>query len=197
MPAETTRRSLIGRLRALDDQEAWREFDASYRELILRYALRRGLQAADAEDVRQEVMLSLARSLPGFEYRPEVGRFRDFLGTIVRHAAWARLNKLTRVREAGAPGQELEELAPAGDESWNDEWIQHHYRTAMAHVRTHFEAESLAIFDELLQGTVAAQIAARRGTTSEAVYKTKQRVRDALKERIEMQLREEDERDGS
>ncbi|MCA9253978.1 MAG: sigma-70 family RNA polymerase sigma factor, partial [Phycisphaerales bacterium] len=82
MSPDTTRASLLLRIRDPDDQRAWREFDGAYGELIVRYCRARGLQLVDAEDVRQLVMLNLSRSIPRFEYQPEVGRFRDYLRTI-------------------------------------------------------------------------------------------------------------------
>ena len=59
-----TRASLLSRLKDGTDQNAWWEFDRAYRDLILSYACRQGLQPADAEDVRQLVMMNLARSMP-------------------------------------------------------------------------------------------------------------------------------------
>ena len=51
------------RMRDHQDDEAWREFERRYRDLIVRYCLKRGLQRNDAEDVRQMVLLNLARQL--------------------------------------------------------------------------------------------------------------------------------------
>jgi len=42
---ETTQPSLLLRVRDPGDQSAWREFESKYRELILRYCLRLGLQS--------------------------------------------------------------------------------------------------------------------------------------------------------
>ena len=60
MHPDTTHPSLLARIQDLDDHAAWREFDARYRDLILRYCRRKGLQPSDAEYVRQIVMLNLA-----------------------------------------------------------------------------------------------------------------------------------------
>ena len=68
------------------DDASWRQFDAKYRELILRYCRARGLQTSDAEDVRQIAMANLAKSLRSFEYKLTRGRFRGYLGQVVRSA---------------------------------------------------------------------------------------------------------------
>src|SRR5262249_50590980 len=83
---EPTRASLLSRLRDPADAVAWSEFDATYRDLILRHCRRRGLQTEDAEDVQQQVMLALARALPAFRYDAARNRFRDHLGQVVNHA---------------------------------------------------------------------------------------------------------------
>lgn len=46
----TTSLTLLERLRNPDDSVAWREFDTRYRELIVWFVRRRGVEAADAED---------------------------------------------------------------------------------------------------------------------------------------------------
>jgi len=190
---ESTRRSLLERVRDLGDEGAWREFDERYRELILRFCRRRGLQPADAEDVRQEVLLSLTRALPDFVYRPEVGRFRDYLGTLVRHTIWRRLSGQVRAPAPLSPADlaRASQRADDGTSEWNEEWMLHHYRAAMGRVRSEFRPQDLAIFDRLLAGERGIDVAAGCGLSPEAVYKVKQRVRDALRVHVERQLREE------
>jgi RNA polymerase sigma factor (sigma-70 family) len=196
MEWQTTRATLLERLRDGEDPAAWVEFDRLYGDLILRYCRRRGLQLPDAEDVRQIVLLGLARTLPRFTYRRERGRFRGYLGRTVRNAIF-RYN--TR------PNRSLEQLVPLGDddslqlpaedgadEVWEREWVLHHLRTALARIRGSHDAASLEIFDRLLAGESPRDIAAARGITPDAVYKVKQRVRDRLREQIARQIEEEE-----
>ena len=56
-----------------------------YGPLIYRQGRRRGLQDADAADMTQEVLFQVSRSIQTFEYRPEQGRFRDWLGTVTEN----------------------------------------------------------------------------------------------------------------
>lgn len=58
-----TRASLIVRLRDAADVAAWDEFVAIYGPLVYRLALRQGLQAADADDVVQQVFAAVAQSV--------------------------------------------------------------------------------------------------------------------------------------
>jgi RNA polymerase sigma-70 factor (ECF subfamily) len=193
--SDTTHPSLLSRVCDARDETAWREFEARYRDLIRRYARQRGLQAADAEDVSQLVLLALLRALPRFRLDPARGRFRDYLGRIARNA----INRhVSRPREP-LPLLEtsvLESLAVCDGEvvepTWNDEWTQHHFRLAMRCVEAEFKPASLAIFERLLAGESVAEVARACATTPEAVHKVKQRVGERLKAVIEGQVRDEE-----
>ncbi|MFM2216331.1 MAG: hypothetical protein RL240_649 [Planctomycetota bacterium] len=51
-----TSESLILRLNNQQDVAAWNEFQAIYRPVVLRMALRRGLQLADADDLTWQIL---------------------------------------------------------------------------------------------------------------------------------------------
>jgi RNA polymerase sigma factor (sigma-70 family) len=188
---ESTSPSLLDRIRTLGDQDSWRQFESRYRELILRYALARGLQLADAEDVRQAAMLSLVKALEGFEYRPDVGRFRDYLGTIVRNAVFKHRRRQETHPER-LSSDDVEQVPAEENDAWNEEWRTHHYRMAMERLRTTFHPASIAVFEDLLTGVKAEDVARKHALSPEAVYKVKQRVRERLRELITEQLDEEE-----
>lgn len=197
MDAHRTQPSLLARLRQSGDAAAWWEFDAKYRELILRYCSARGLQASDGEDVRQIVMLELTSTLRQFSYRPEQGKFRHYLGCIVRHAITRFLGHRQRVLPAGAdPELSADRDASAGSEMdalWEQQWFDHHLRLAMAAIRNSHDARTLAVFECLLAGASVGEAAERFSLSEQAVYKVKQRIRDELKKQIAAQIRDEDE----
>ena len=195
MEHETTQPSLLSRVRDPADQAAWREFDVKYRELILRYCRARGLQIADAEDVRQIGMTNLAKSLRSFEYDPSRGRFRGYLGQVVRSAISRHFSRPeTRQRALDSGVLATAEAPDRGntDELWEQEWVRHHYRLAMQQVRVTFDTKSVEMFDRLLAGDSVGQVAQDFETTTQAVHKVKQRIRDRLKELIATQIIEED-----
>jgi RNA polymerase sigma factor (sigma-70 family) len=199
MASETTQPSLLSRVRDPADDSAWREFDAKYRELILRYCRARGLQTSDAEDVRQIAMTNLARSLRSFEYKPARGRFRGYLGQVVRSAIsrhFSRPDASTRALDTHVLVTVEADDAGQADDVWEREWVRHHYRLAMQTVRAVFDPKSVQIFDRLLAGDRVDRLAIDFQTTREAVHKVKQRIRDRLKDLITDQIRQEDD-DGS
>ena len=77
--------TLLGRLRARgSDPAAWAEFVARYEPLITAWGRRWGLQAADASDVTQTVLLRLAERIGEVRVRPgeELPRVRQDVGPI-------------------------------------------------------------------------------------------------------------------
>ena len=83
-----TRLTLIG---ALDQGIRWEEFIAAYGPVILCWAEHDfGLQASDAEDVRQAVLLRVWRNVRS--YNASKGRFRNWLYVCVRNTVrnWHR-----------------------------------------------------------------------------------------------------------
>jgi len=181
------------------NQEAWREFEAKYRDLIVRYCRSRGLQQSDAEDVRQIVMLNLSKFLRNFDYSPARGKFRSYLGRVVRNAISYQFSR-------PSPGQAALDSSvlaalPADndapiDELWETEWINHHYRLAMETIRKTYEPRSVEVFDRLLAGQSVEAVGQAYGMSTQAVHKVKQRIRARMKALVAAQIREEDDPDG-
>jgi RNA polymerase sigma factor (sigma-70 family) len=192
---ETTQPSLLSRVRDQGDHAAWREFDEKYRGLILRYCRRRGLQPTDAEDIRQLVMINMSKRLTSFEYKPDQGRFRDYLGRTVQNAIYRWFRRPRRdavgLESHVIKGVESDEGEPL-DEVWEQEWMLHHYRLAMRTVRETSENKSVLVFEQLLAGENLDAVAETFSMTRAAVHKVKQRMRDRLKECIERQIQEEE-----
>src|SRR5688572_5678606 len=105
---EQTRPSLLFRLRDPRDQEAWDHFVRVYGPLVYGHARRRGLANEDAEDVTQKVFARVSEAIRKFEYQPERGKFRDWLGFIVRNEVFRHWKK--GEGEAQAQGGERQAL---------------------------------------------------------------------------------------
>lgn len=84
---ELTRASLILRLQDAEDIAAWDEFAAIYGPVVFNVALSRGFQAADAENLVQEVFMAVASSISNWLQRDDRGSFRAWLLRITRNAA--------------------------------------------------------------------------------------------------------------
>lgn len=195
MKPASTRPSLLRRIRDAHDDHAWREFDATYGDLIVAYARRRGLQDSDARDVRQLVMIGLAEWVRRFDYDPRKGRFRDYLRRVVDHAVRRHLSRTPRgwtPLEAASEGS-CEADAP---DLWHHEWTQYHCRRALRTLRKRREPASLAVFERVLAGASVTDAAREFAMSEAAVRKIKQRIRTELQEIVAQQVAAEDRIDG-
>jgi hypothetical protein len=105
-----TRATLIQRLKDWQDQSSWQDFFDTYWKLIYGVALKGGLTAAEAQDVVQETMISVAKHMPTFEYDPAIGSFKTWLLNMTR---W-RITDQLRKRGPFAAGHPAgEDTAPA------------------------------------------------------------------------------------
>jgi DNA-directed RNA polymerase specialized sigma24 family protein len=96
-----TRPSLLRRVQAGGDEEGWREFNDQSGLLIFRFAVKAGLNEAEAPDVVQETMIAATRNLPEFRYDPKVCSFKTWLLTLSRWRGVDQLRK--RLPQTPAP----------------------------------------------------------------------------------------------
>ncbi len=200
MSPDPTRPSLLLRVRDSADHDAWREFDATYRDLVLGYCRRRGLQPADAEDVLQVVLISLSRAMRRWEYRRERGRFRAYLGCVVRNAVnrhQARGRPADVQLETSVRAVLSDPTGPRADELWEREWVRHHYRRAMETIRETFSERSVRVFERLLEGARVARVAIEFETTETAIHQVKRRIKQRMGALIAEQVAAEEPGDVS
>src|SRR5437763_14577838 len=79
-----TRQSLLKRLKVLENRESWQEFFETYWSLIYSTATRSGLNDSEAQDVVQETVICVVRSMPKFDYDPTIGSFKAWLRKLTR-----------------------------------------------------------------------------------------------------------------
>jgi RNA polymerase sigma factor (sigma-70 family) len=183
--ADQTRPSLLLRIRDPQDADSWSSFVDLYSPLILRFSRKRGLQEADAADVAQDVLAQVARSIREFTYQPERGRFRDWLGTVVRHRVH-RFFKREANRAHGADGDWLDDLPAAEQDSdWSAAFNAHILHEALERAKPHFEDSTWEAFRlAWLEQQPATTAAERLNITVAAVYLAKSRVLKRLREEV-------------
>ena len=186
---DTTRATLLLRLRDQADSLSWREFHMRYGELLYRYARSRGASHADAEDVVQEVEMYLFKAMEGFEYDTRKGRFRAYLRSAVVHALSRRFSKEAREAAMVDP-HNFDHLAgdkeASADARWEREWQLHRLRWAMRSIAGEFDPPTLEAFEMYaLAGRSVAETADKLGLSKASVYQAKSRVLKRLKERLD------------
>jgi RNA polymerase sigma factor (sigma-70 family) len=189
-----TRRSLLSRLRDLDNRESWRTFFDLYWRMLYNMARRTGLSEADAQDVVQQTVVMVARQMPAFHYDPARGKFKNWLFRIVRRRVADHLRRIYREpveeRLAHDPPDADEDAPDAGEDAvagefgaaWEQEWEQTVLEAAVARVRSQVNPKHFQVFDYCVrQGWPAAKVAATLSMNAAQVYLARHRVSHAVK----------------
>ena len=129
--------TLLARVRRRDDQAAWRRFAALYTPLLFRWAQRAGLNASDAADLAQEVLLVLLRELPRFEYDASRS-FRAWLKTITVNKCREHQRRRKPAGSSGDAAAEIPAVASL-EEFWDDEYRQYLVQKALEIMQAEFE----------------------------------------------------------
>jgi RNA polymerase sigma-70 factor (ECF subfamily) len=189
--ASSTQVSLLLRLQSEADQQAWTEFVARYGPKIFQWCRRWGLQAADAEDVTQAVLLKVARRMRTFTYDP-ARSFRAWLKKVA-HDAWVDLlqdqerpgrrgsgdrTELDTLRSVAARDDLIQRL----DELYDLELLE----LAMERVRLRVEPHTWEAFRLLgLEGLPSETVVERLGMKLSMVFVARSRVQKMLREELQ------------
>ncbi len=186
-----TRESLILRIKDSEDGQAWEDFLGIYQPVIYRIARTKGLQEADAQDLAQAVLVSVATAVRRWEPGPNRPRFRNWLSHITRNAILKAFARRPRSDLVGG-AMELDELTrqDGGSDSAILELIETEYRRQMylrasSIVRTDVTAESWQIFEmTAIDGISIADVAQELGKTVGSIYAVRSRVMHRLRRAI-------------
>ena len=187
-----TRPSLLVRLHGPRDEQAWTEFCAIYAPLIERLARQRGLQDADAADLVQEVLRTVASAIERQLFDPSRGSFRGWLFRIARNLMVNFL--ISQRRHPRGSGdtdmQQLLEAWPAQDAAdsalFDAEYKRQVLNWAAAQLRGEFTERMWQGFWQTgVEGRSAKEVAAALGTTVGTIYHYKSRVMARLRQKIE------------
>ena len=199
MPRASTQThwSLVRRLKAGGDEQAWRDFYAAYGPLLHSLARKCGLSREEAEEAVQDTVTSVFKSLPGFKTDPTAGSFKNWL---FRLARWRINNQFhKRPRYAGgvnapSPGRDgtgtatdpinrIPDQSPNALETvWETEWQENALEVALGRLKKLAKARhSQAFYLHVVKHQPPAQVARALGTNVAQVYLVKCRLLPAFK----------------
>jgi RNA polymerase sigma-70 factor (ECF subfamily) len=183
----TTSFSLIGRLGDRADAEAWAHFVALYAPLVRAWVRPLCGQAADADDVIQEVLVVVVRRLPEFAHNRRMGAFRAWLKTVATNKLGDYLRSDAR-RLGGSSDLVLAQLADSSSElnrEWDRQHAQHLAHALLQKIQHEFEPATWDAFRRVaMHGELTASVATALGMTANAVMIAKSRVLARLRQEL-------------
>lgn len=182
--------SLLIRVRNPQDRDAWDQFSRIYRPAVYRLARGRGLQDADAQDLAQRVLMSVANAITDWRRSQPNAKFRYWLRRVAKNAV---VNALTRQPKDRAGGgstaaqllqmQHHTEADPADEVEL--EYRRQVYRRAAEIVRSRAdEATWLAFSMTMVDGETISDAARKLGRSEGMVYAARSRMMKRLRDVI-------------
>src|SRR4051812_8039494 len=188
----TTRRSMVDRLENWNDRKNWQEFFDTYWRLIYSAARKSGLTDAEAQEVVQETVITVAKKVGKLRYDPAVGSFKGWLLHITRWriADQFRKRQPGQAQRSGEAADRLtatiERVPDANavdlDELWEREWQDNLLAAAMERVKKKVDPKQFQIFDCYVRKDWPAQkVATELSVSIGQVYLARHRITALLK----------------
>ncbi|HUS13084.1 MAG TPA: sigma-70 family RNA polymerase sigma factor, partial [Pyrinomonadaceae bacterium] len=188
-----TRKTLLNRLQSASDDDSWRTFFDTYWKLIYGVALRAGLSPADAEDVVQETVISVAKNIGQFRYDPENCSFKSWLMVVTRSRIANQFRRLNRVPpmhiddgdDATSLLNRIPDKADGIEALWEDEWQKNIMDAAIRKAKRLIDPEQFQVFDfYVLKGWPVKKVAQTFSINVAQVYLIKHRISKTIKKEI-------------
>ena len=192
-----TRKSLLSRLKNWEDSASWRDFFNTYWKLIYSVALKAGLSHTEAQDVVQETMLGVAKSIGEFKYDPVRASFKSWLMQVTRNRianqfARRKRHPLAQADSGQTSGTPLLEQVPdhsgAGLETiWDSEWKKNLTDAALRRVKHRVPIQQYQMFDFfVVKNWPARKVARTLGVSVSHVYVAKHRITKLIRKETEL-----------
>lgn len=186
-----TSTTLLDGLHDPENQQAWRRFYGRYVPMLLSYAKRVGLSDADSQDAVAATLTTFVEAYRDGRYDRSQGRLKSWLGGIIQ-------NKIRKIRERRPPASIENHSEPAAafepDDAFEREWQLQRLADAMELLRQEIDPNTFQAFDlYTLKGWPAGQVADFLGMSINAVYISKSRTVERLRQ-IAQRLTAEEER---
>jgi len=202
-----TRASLLGRLKNWADQHSWQHFFNTYWRLIYSVALKAGLSDAEAQDVVQETLVTVAKKIGQFKSDPAIGSFKGWLLLITRRRIADQLEKRGKLPETPPPSETGRMPLSSGgaddstrtatiervpdpatfnlDTCWEEQWQANLLRAATEKVKSQVSAKQFQMFElYVLREWPVRKVAATLGVNVGQVYLAKHRIARLLKREV-------------
>lgn len=179
--------TLLEQLGDQSDEASWSRLHELYAPLLRTWLVRYDIQAADADDLIQEVLVVVFRELPSFQHSRQVGSFRSWLRNILVN----RLRNFWRQRgrdvisgdsELARRLNEFEDPHSQLSQIWDRQHDQHLLRRLLEMIEPRFTETTIRAFRRMaLDGAKGDEVAAELNLSLSAVFNAKSRVTRELR----------------
>jgi RNA polymerase sigma-70 factor (ECF subfamily) len=180
--------SLLERACGPTSHEAFRRLAEMYSPLLRKWTERLDISAVDADDLVQEVLISVARELPKFNHSGQTGAFRAWLRRMLLNRVrdfWRSRNYRPAALGGSTWSQQIEQLeddTSRASREWNLEHDRHVLARLMDEIRPRFEPKTWEAFYRQVFGEERADtVAAELEMPLNSVYVARSRVLSALR----------------
>lgn len=187
MNDDTTRETLLIRIKNRDDSQAWREFHDLYAPLLYRFSRERGLSHDDAEEIRATCFAAIVKQIEEFEYDRGKGGFKAWLRTLVNRRIIDRARKR---KEHNADSRQLSKLESDEQEAreiWERNWQQQHLLFCFELAKTKTPDATFRAFEMLVREHASVpDVCKELGLNANQVYKAKARVLQIVRDELQL-----------
>jgi RNA polymerase sigma factor (sigma-70 family) len=189
-----TRLSLIEKLRDQSDQESWERFYDIYSPLLFRFSRSLGMTASESEDLVQETVISVSKSIGNYRYEPTKCSFKGWLFMIIkrrlidlRRFQSRRKTQLHDSLDQQEKDIDKHNLVDSGylapdQELWESDWELFVRERAYEILKKTAKIEHLQVFDlSVNKGLEVAEISRFLEISKASVYLILHRMRKTLK----------------
>ena len=184
----TTSKTLLDRI-AAGDEISWDEFYTRYCGIVRNLAMFNGLDAAEADDICQQVMLQFFKQCKTFKFDPDIARFRTYFGKIIQ----SKIADYYRGPKED-PTDEIEvadEKSPT-DELFLTEWRKMILKEAERELKNRVAPETFQAYElYAVQNRPVEKVAAYLDCSVNQVYQAKKRCFAMMRE-ILLKMNEQD-----
>jgi RNA polymerase sigma-70 factor, ECF subfamily len=164
-------------------EEDWKRLNDLYGPLFDLWISRAGVNISDRDDIKQEILLVVARRLGDFQHQ-HPGAFRGWLRMILQNV----LKRYFRTRTALTCNLPMDDLGIDDSQlarKHDREHDEHVARRAMQVVKKDFSTDTWQAFQlQVLEGQHANEVAHQLQTTVNAVLKSKARVLKRIRQEL-------------
>ena len=182
----STRLTLMEKLKSSANENSWEDFLHTYRGFIYSIVRAQGVKSTQSDDMIQEVLLSVWKALPGFEYDRSKGRFSSWLATITINTVKTNQLKMSRQSARDHKAFKQQDDIDSGElkQIIDREWAAFLTQKSWSNISSDLSDSMKTCFELVMDGKKVRSIAEQLNIPENTVSVYKKRVSVIMKREI-------------